>query len=343
MPPFVPAHVLVTGGAGFIGSAYVRLALAADPARRITVLDRLTYAGNLDNLREVRDDPRFAFVQGDIADAALVRSLLPGMDAVVNFAAETHVDRSIQDAGSFVLTDVYGTYTLLEGCRTAGTARFLQVSTDEVYGEVAEGASREEDRLLPRSPYAASKAGGELIARAYAVTHGVPVIITRGSNTFGPRQYPEKIVPLFVTNALDGQPVPVYGDGLQVRDWLYVDDHCAGIEAALTLGQPGHAYNVGGEHPLTNLQLTQAILARCGRGPELIRHVTDRKGHDRRYAVDCAKLHALGWRPQHAFEEALDLTVAWYREHQEWWRPLRGSADFGAHLQRTYQTASGAG
>ena len=257
----------MTGGAGFIGSAYVRHALAADPARRVTILDKLTYAGNLANLTDVLEDPRVDFVHGDITDDAVVRGCMVGIDAVVNFAAETHVNRSIQQSSSFVLTDVYGPQILLALGLEAGIQRFVQISTDEVYGDIATGASLEDDCLLPRSPYAASKAGGELLARAYFITHGLPVLVTRGSNTFGPRQYPEKLVPLFITNALDGRPVPVYGDGQQVRDWLSVADHCAGIETVLTLGEVGHAYNIGGDNPRTNLEVTERILALCGRGP----------------------------------------------------------------------------
>jgi dTDP-glucose 4,6-dehydratase len=332
---FALQHLLVTGGAGFIGSAFVRRALAA--GRRVTVLDKLTYAGNLVNLDDVLADPRLTFVQGDIADLDTVRRCLQGVDAVVNFAAETHVDRSIRDASSFVLTDVYGLHVLLDAALQAQVRRFVQISTDEVYGDVETGASREHDPLLPRSPYAASKAGGELLARAYFITHGLPVLITRGSNTFGPRQYPEKLMPLFITNALDDLPVPVYGDGMQVRDWIYVDDHCGGIETVLALGVPGHAYNVGGGNPRTNLDVTQQILALCGRDPALIRHVADRKAHDRRYALDCAKLHALGWRPEHDFATALAATVAWYRTHEAWWRSIRGSTDFADHYRRTYQ------
>ena len=339
MDAYRPEHLLVTGGAGFIGSAYVRLALAADPRRRVTVLDKLTYAGSLANLEEVRADHRFRFVQGDIADSGAVRTCLDGVDAVVNFAAESHVDRSIQQAGQFVQTDVYGVYVLLQASLEAGVRRFVQVSTDEVYGEVAVGESREDDPLLPRSPYSASKAGGELLARSYQITHGLPVLITRGSNTFGPRQYPEKLVPLFITNAMDGRELPVYGDGLQVRDWLYVDDHCAAIERVLLDGVPGQAYNAGGGYPLTNLEITRQILALCDRGLELIRHVQDRKGHDRRYAIDCAKLRTLGWQPRHSFEAALAETVTWYEAHQGWWRGIRSSEDFAGHYQRTYQPA----
>jgi dTDP-glucose 4,6-dehydratase len=280
-------------------------------------------------------------VQGDIADAGLVRECLDGIDTVVNFAAETHVDRSIQDASSFVLTDVYGLLVLLAASLETGVARFVQVSTDEVYGDVPLGASREDDPLLPRSPYAASKAGGELLVRAYYITHGMDVVVTRGSNTFGPRQYPEKLIPLFITNALDGKQVPVYGDGKQVRDWLAVEDHCAAIETVLLRGEPGQAYNVGGEHPLTNLEVTDDILRACGRGPELIRHVADRKAHDRRYALDCTKIHALGWQPAHTFAETLAETVEWYRAHESWWRPIRESSEFADHYQRTYREPTG--
>jgi dTDP-glucose 4,6-dehydratase len=335
-------HILVTGGAGFIGSTFVQRVLSAWPACRVTVLDKLTYAGNLANLQDVAGNSRFRFVQGDIADRAIVQQCLANVDAVVNFAAETHVDRSIQDAASFVLTDVYGLQVLLAAAREAEVKRFVQVSTDEVYGDIAEGASKESDALQPRSPYAASKAGGELLARSYWITHQFPVLITRGSNTFGPRQYPEKLIPLFITNALDAQPVPVYGDGQQVRDWISVEDHCAGIETVLLYGEPGEAYNVGGGNPQSNIELTLQLLALCGRGPELIRHVVDRKGHDRRYALDSAKLQALGWQPRQPFAEALAATVAWYRAHEDWWRPLRGTTDFAEHYNRTYSQTNGA-
>ncbi|HVC79132.1 MAG TPA: dTDP-glucose 4,6-dehydratase [Chloroflexota bacterium] len=339
MDEFKAEHLLVTGGAGFIGSMYVRQSLAAYPTRRITILDKLTYAGNLANLAGIVDEPRLTFVQGDIADPPTVRACLEGVDTVVNFAAETHVDRSIQDAGSFVLTDVYGLQVLLNAALTAGIRRFVQVSTDEVYGDIESGASRESDPLLPRSPYAASKAGGELLARSYAITHGLNVVITRGSNTFGPRQHPEKLVPLFITNALDGKPLPVYGDGLQVRDWIAVEDHCAGIEVVLRRGAAGEAYNIGGGHPLTNLRITEQILALCGRGPELIRHVRDRKAHDRRYALDCEKARTLGWAPTRPFAEALAQTVAWYRDNEDWWRPTLESSAFVEHVRQTYEGA----
>ncbi|MGH2345156.1 MAG: dTDP-glucose 4,6-dehydratase [Chloroflexota bacterium] len=341
MDDYQAQHVLVTGGAGFIGSTYVRLALSATPARRVIVLDKLTYAGNLANLADVADHSRLRFVQGDITDPVAVRECLRGVDTVVNFAAETHVDRSIQDAGSFVLTDVYGLHVLLAASLEHGVRRFLQVSTDEVYGDIAEGASVESDPLLPRSPYAAGKAGGELLARAYAITHGLDVVVTRGSNTFGPRQHPEKLVPLFITNALDGKPLPVYGDGLQVRDWLAVQDHCTGIDTVLRRGAAGQAYNLGGGTPLTNLRMTDQILRLCGRDSGLIRHVADRKGHDRRYAINCDKAHALGWRPTLSFSDALAQTVTWYRENEAWWRPTRESGVFAEHVRRTYAEPTG--
>lgn len=337
MPEFIPQHVLVTGGAGFIGSAYVRLALAATPSRRVTVLDSLTYAGNLENLAEVRDDPRLTFIHGDITDPAIVAHAVQGVDAVVNFAAESHVDRSIQDAVSFVQTNVVGVQVLLAASLAAGVQRFVQVSTDEVYGDIESGFSREDDQLAPRSPYSASKAGGELLARSYFTTHALPVMITRGSNTFGPRQHPEKFMPLCITNAFDALPLPLYGDGLQVRDWLFVDDHCAAIDCVLRRGAAGDAYNVGGGNPLPNIETAGRILELCDRGPELIRYVADRKGHDRRYAVDCAKIHALGWRTALSFGDALAQTVDWYRMHQDWWRNTRDSGEFNAHYQRTYR------
>ncbi len=328
-------RLLVTGGAGFIGSNFVRRMLARADVELLTVLDKLTYAGNLANLDGVDTDPRFRFVRADINDATAVAEEMSSVDAVVNFAAESHVDRSIEAADAFVMTDVHGTFTLLEAARRHGVRRFVQVSTDEVYGDVAEGASRETDAVRPRSPYAASKAAGDLLALAYHTTHGLPVTITRGSNTYGPRQYPEKIIPLFVTNAIDGEPVPVYGDGQQVRDWLHVDDHCDGIAVVLERGEPGEIYNVGGGTSLPNLELTKRLLALVGRDESLIRHVADRAGHDRRYALDTSKLTALGWQPRVDLDTGLADTVAWYRENEGWWRPIKDGS-FRDYYRRQY-------
>ncbi len=328
-------HLLVTGGAGFIGSNFVRYVFTAHPDYRITVLDKLTYAGRLENLAEFAADPRFRFVRGDIADASVVNPLVAEVDAVVSFAAETHVDRSLLQPGSFITTDVYGVYVLLEAAKAYGLKRFLLVSTDEVYGQVLTGSSKETDNLDPRSPYSASKAGGELLARAYFASYGVPVLVTRGSNTFGPYQYPEKMLPLFVTNAIDDQPLPLYGDGLNVRDWLYVMDHCSGIDLVLHRGQPGEAYNVGGGNERTNLEMTERILALLGKPRSLIRHVADRPGHDRRYSLDCTKIRALGWRPAHAFDDALASTVRWYAENQSWWRTIK-SGEYAEYYRQQY-------
>jgi len=327
--------VLVTGGAGFIGSCFVRYLLRTYPSLRVIVLDKLTYAGNLANLREVEGNARFRFVRGDIADASVVRSLVAESDAVVNFAAETHVDRSLLEAGSFINTDVYGTYVLLEAARQAGGRRYLQVSTDEVYGSVETGSSREADALDPRSPYSASKAGGDLMARAYFSSYGLPVVITRASNTYGPYQYPEKLIPLFVTNAIDGQPLPLYGDGRNVRDWLYVEDHCRGIDLVLREGRAGEIYNLGGGNERTNLEITERILALLGKPSSLIRYVADRPGHDRRYSLDATKIRELGWKPQYDFEAALSETVRWYVENEWWWRPLK-SGDYADYYRRNY-------
>ena len=333
--PFSPRRVLVTGGAGFIGSAFVRYVLARYPDLRVTVLDKLTYAGNLANLAPVADDPRYRFVQGDITQRDDVLPVLGDCDALVNFAAETHVDRSILDAGAFVTTDVYGSYVLLEATRELGTPRALFVSTDEVYGDVPHGASTEDDAFAPRSPYAASKAGGELLVRAYHITYGLPVLTTRGSNTFGPYHYPEKLIPLMITNALDDQPLPVYGDGRQRRDWLYVDDHAAGIDVVLRRGVPGAAYNLGGGNECENIAVVRRILNLTGKPASLIRYVQDRPGHDRRYALDCARAHALGWRPAHSFEDALAATVRWYQQNAAWWRPLKNGA-YARYYQQQY-------
>jgi dTDP-glucose 4,6-dehydratase len=315
---------LVTGGLGFIGSHFIRLALRERPELEIANLDAVTYAGNPANLDDVANDPRYRFIRGDICDAGKVDEAVTGADAIVNFAAETHVDRSIANPEAFLRTDALGTLVLLQAAREHGVTRFLQVSTDEVYGNVAEGASLEDDPLRPRSPYAASKAAGDLLVLAYYATYGVPALVTRGSNTYGPYQYPEKIVPLFVTNLLDDLPVPLYGDGLQIRDWLYVEDHARAIIHVLECGEIGNAYNICGETPRTNLELTNTLLERCGRSPAThIEHVPDRPGHDRRYAVNSAKLCALGWKSRVPFDEGIARTVDWYRNNERWWRPLR--------------------
>jgi dTDP-glucose 4,6-dehydratase len=328
-------RVLVTGGAGFIGSHFVRHLLTTHPAYEVVNLDKLTYAGNPANLADVAADPRHRFVHGDICDATLVREVMAGCDAVVNFAAESHVDRSIQDAGDFLRTDVFGTWVLLEAARLHRVSRYLQVSTDEVYGSIGRGAFRETDPLRPSSPYAASKAGGDHMVLAYWTTHRLPVLLTRASNNFGPNQYPEKVIPLFITNALDDQPLPLYGDGRQVRDWLYVRDHCAALDLVLHKGAEGEVYNVGAGAELENIALTRRVLALLGKPERLIQAVTDRPGHDRRYAVDTTKLRALGWQPVHSFEDALAATVAWYRAHEAWWRPLK-SGEFRAYYDRQY-------
>ena len=328
---------LVTGGLGFIGSAFVRNVVRERPEIAVTVLDAMTYAGNPANVEDVAGDARYRFVRGDIADAAAVEEAIgDGVDAIVNFAAETHVDRSILDPEAFIRTDVMGTHVLLEAVRRRKIPRFLQVSTDEVYGHVAEGASREGDPIRPRSPYAASKAGGDLQVLAYHTTYGTPVLITRGSNTYGPYQYPEKLIPLFVTNLIDGEQVPVYGDGLQVRDWLHVDDHARGIAHVLEHGVPGEVYNLGGGNSRTNLEITRRLLELTGRSYETsVRHVADREGHDRRYALDASKARALGWTPAVPFETGLAETAAWYRSREAWWRPIK-SGEFRSYYQRQY-------
>jgi dTDP-glucose 4,6-dehydratase len=316
---------LVTGGLGFIGSHFVRLVLRERPDVEVVNLDAMTYAANPANLADCQADPRYRFVKGNICDPAAVReSLASGTDAVVNFAAETHVDRSIVDAEAFVRTDALGTCVLLEAVRQLRIPRYVQVSTDEVYGNVAEGTSLESDSLHPRSPYAASKAAADLLVFAYEATHRVPVLVTRGTNTYGPNQYPEKIVPLFVTNLIDDLPVPVYGDGLQIRDWLYVEDHARAVLHVLEHGAVGNVYNVSAETPRTNLELTRVLLERCGRSASThVEHVADRPGHDRRYAVNSEKLRTLGWRPRTAFEAGIARTVTWYKENESWWRPLK--------------------
>jgi dTDP-glucose 4,6-dehydratase len=323
-------RVLVTGGAGFIGSHFARRLAAA--GEELVVLDKLTYAGNRANLEGVEHE----FHQGDIADPAAVGLAAHGCDAIVNFAAESHVDRSILDGADFLRTNVNGASVLLERARETG-ARLLQVSTDEVYGDVPPGvSSTESDPLSPSSPYSAAKASGDLLVLAHVRTYGVDALITRGSNTYGSRQYPEKILPLFVTNALDGEPLPLYGDGRQVRDWLYVDDHCGGIELALREGSPGEVYNVGGGQEVENREITRRVLELTGADGSLITPVEDRAGHDRRYSVDSTKLEALGWTTGWTLETGLPATVAWYRDNRAWWEQIKHSADFRSYYERQY-------
>ena len=316
--------LFVTGGAGFIGSNYVHWVLEHTDDT-VTVFDALTYAGNLDNLRGLEDDRRFTFVKGDITDREAVLAALDGHDAVVHFAAESHVDRSIVSPDEFVHTNCDGTNVMCDVARRVGVERFLHISTDEVYGSIDEGSFRETDPLGPRSPYSASKAGSDLIALSYHTTYGLPVLITRSSNNFGPYQFPEKVIPLFVTNLIEGRKVPLYGDGLNVRDWCYVADNCAGVDLVLRNGSIGEIYNVAGDSEITNRELTDALLALLGHGEEMIEYVEDRLGHDRRYSVDTGKVEALGWAPRHELHEALARTVTWYRDNPWWWQPLKAA------------------
>jgi len=324
-------RVLVTGGAGFIGSHYVRQVLTgAYPSladAELIVLDKLTYAGNEANLEPVRKNPRYRFEKGDICDAALVNELMRGVDLVVHFAAESHVDRSIAGAADFVLTNVLGTQTLLQAALEAEVGKFVHVSTDEVYGSIEEGSWAEDHALEPNSPYSASKASSDLLARSFFRTHGLPVCVTRCSNNYGPYQFPEKVIPLFVTNLLDGKKVPLYGDGLNVRDWLHVDDHCHGIQLVADGGRPGEVYNIGGGTELTNRELTERLLTAVGADWESVEPVEDRKGHDRRYSVDITKIsEELGYAPRQSFEDGLADTVAWYSGNRAWWEPLKNRA-----------------
>jgi dTDP-glucose 4,6-dehydratase len=328
-------RILVTGGAGFIGSNFVRHLLSTHPEDSIVNLDKLTYAGNLASLGDVEHDRRYRFVKGDICDAGLMGELIAGVDAVVHMAAETHVDKSNLGADEFLRTNVTGTHTLLEAARRVSLSRFVLVSTDEVYGSIAEGAADETDPLNPSNPYSASKAAADLLARAYWLTHRLPVVVTRSSNNFGPYQYPEKVIPLFVTNALEGRPVPLYGDGRNVRDWLYVLDNCAAIDVVLRKGQDGEIYNIGGGNEVENVTLTRSILSLLGKPESFITPVPDRPGHDRRYALDSRKVHRLGWKPAHTFEAALEATVEWYRTHEAWWKPIKSGA-FRAYYARQY-------
>jgi dTDP-glucose 4,6-dehydratase len=326
-------RILVTGGAGFIGSHYVRTLLTGgysgfDDAS-VTVLDKLTYAGNLSNLEPVSDSPRFEFIKGDICDASLLKSLLPGHDSVINFAAETHVDRSIAGAAEFAATNMAGVQILMEACLEAKVPRVLQVSTDEVYGSVTSGSWTEDTPLAPNSPYSAAKAGGDLMAQAYARTHGLNVSVTRCCNNYGPYQYPEKVIPLFLTNLMDNRPVPLYGDGANVRGWIHVDDHCRGIQLVLERGRRGEIYHVNGDVELTNRELTAAILAACGADWDMVTMVEDRKGHDRRYSLDDSLLRAAGYAPRVQFAAGLRSTAQWYSENRNWWEPLKRADEIG--------------
>lgn len=314
---------LITGGAGFIGSNFIRYMLEKHSDIEIINLDKLTYAGNLDNLSDVESDSRYRFVKGDICDGPLVNDLIQTADVVINFAAESHVDRSIGKPDDFIQTDIFGTFQLLEASRKQGVDRFIQISTDEVYGSIEKGWFEETDPLMPSSPYSASKAGADRLVYSYFVTYRLPVLITRASNNYGPYQYPEKLISLFVTNAIEDRPLPIYGDGLNVRDWLYVTDHCSAIDFVLENGKIGEVYNVGGGNEKTNLEITDLILKTLGKSETLKRFVRDREGHDRRYALSIRKIKELGWQPEHVFEEAIIETIRWYQSNRAWWEPLK--------------------
>ncbi|NJN68106.1 MAG: dTDP-glucose 4,6-dehydratase [Chloroflexaceae bacterium] len=331
-------QVLVTGGAGFMGSDFVKYLLAHYPDTQVVVYDALTYAGRKENLAEVADHPRYHFVHGNICDLAKVRETLEryAIEVIVNFAAETHVDRSILDPDAFVKTDVYGVYVLCEAAKALKIQRLHHISTDEVYGPIPQGSFKETDGFRPTSPYAASKAGGELLAQSYAITYGLPVTITRGVNTYGPYQYPEKAIPLFITNAIDDLPLPLYGDGMQVRDRLYVTDHSRAVDTVLQRGQVGEVYNIAANQEKTNIEVARMIVEALGKPDSLIQFVTDRPAHDVRYALDTEKLRALGWEPQTSFAEGFSRTIQWYRERQDWWRPIK-SGEYRDYYRRQYE------
>lgn len=327
--------LLITGGAGFIGSNFIRLIFNKYPDYQVTNLDKLTYAGNLDNLKDVEVRSNYRFVRGDICDPKAVAEASAGVDAVVNFAAETHVDRSILEPGSFIQTDIYGTYVLLEAVKRQGIKRYIQISTDEVYGSIESGSFTEESPLYPSSPYSASKAGADMLVGSYWKTYRLPVIITRSSNNFGPYQYPEKLIPLFITNTIEDKPLPLYGDGLNVRDWIYVEDNCEAIDLVLHQGQEGEVYNIGGGNERTNIEITDIILRELGRPKDLIKYVKDRPGHDRRYSIDSSKVASLGFSRRYSFEEAIRSTVRWYCENEWWWRKVK-SEDFKRFYKKAY-------
>ncbi|MCL5105568.1 MAG: dTDP-glucose 4,6-dehydratase [Armatimonadetes bacterium] len=329
-------RLLVTGGAGFIGSNFVRYILGRHDDYHIIVFDALTYAGHTENLEDVWDDPRFEFVKGDIRSPEDVAGPVDKADVVLNFAAESHVDRSIHDAENTMTTNVMGVFVLCEAAKKYGVEKFIQISTDEVYGDIDEGFSKETDMLSPNSPYSAGKAGGELLARSYCRTYGVPVMVTRGSNTYGPYQQPEKLVPLFVSNAMEDKPLPVYGDGMQVRDWLHVLDHCSGVETVMEKGEPGEIYNIGGNNQRPNIEIIKMILEGTGKDERLIKHVEDRPGHDRRYALDSTKLLAMGWPRVHDFETGMRETIRWYVENESWWRPIKEGAANKSFVDKWY-------
>jgi dTDP-glucose 4,6-dehydratase len=333
--------LLITGAAGFIGSAFVRYMVEKYPDYNIIVYDKMTYAGNMDNLLSVDDEGNYHFEQGDIAARETVKSILQkyDVDTIVNFAAESHVDRSILDPDAFIHTDVVGAYIMLDEGHKHGIERFLQVSTDEVYGDIESGLSVEDDRFLPNSPYAASKAGGELMVRSYQITHGMDTVITRGSNTFGPYQYPEKLIPLFITEALEDRPLPVYGDGMQIRDWLHVDDHVTGIDLALHKGVSGEAYNIAGENEQHNINVIKLMLKYLDKPQSLIKYVPDREGHDRRYAMNSDKLRALGWKRQYEpdnFDKSIEATVKWYVENEWWWSKIK-TGEYLEYYKQQYE------
>jgi dTDP-glucose 4,6-dehydratase len=332
----MPETILVTGGAGFIGSHFIRHLLRQYPEVMVTNLDKLTYAGNPENLSDIQEDPRYRFVRGDITDAAAVREAMSGASLAVNFAAETHVDRSIMSADDFIRTDILGVHALLEAGRDQGLRLLVHISTDEVYGSIDRGSFNEASPLDPSSPYSSSKAGGDLLALAYHRTHGFPVIITRSSNNYGPNQYPEKVIPLFITNLLEGKKVPLYGDGLNVRDWLYVTDNCEAIDLVMRRGRPGEVYNIGGGCEIANLELTRRILELMGLGEDRVERVADRPGHDRRYSLDCTKLRALGWAPRHDFRRGLEETVDWYGRNRPWWEKIKSGA-YHEYYRRQYR------
>ncbi|NOZ62000.1 MAG: dTDP-glucose 4,6-dehydratase [Calditrichaeota bacterium] len=330
------AKFLVTGGAGFIGSNFIHYLFEKYPDAEVVNLDKLTYAGNLENLKDIENNPRYRFVKGDICDAKIVDPLIEEADLVVNFAAESHVDRSIGAPDDFIKTDIYGTFVLLEAARKYGVKKFIQISTDEVYGSIDDGSFKETDALMPSSPYSASKAGADRLAYSYFVTYKVPVIITRCSNNYGPYQYPEKLIPLFVTNAIEDKKLPIYGDGKNVRDWIYVMDHCDAIDFVMSNGKDGEVYNIGAGNERNNLEITEIILSTLDKPKELMTFVKDRPGHDRRYSVDCSKLHAVGWKPKHSFQEAMKLSIEWYKNNRPWWEKIK-SGKYLEYYKKHYQ------